>query len=94
LKKVAALLALLAFISCNRTAGRTQWQHMSQTDKTLYVKSLLGHEQALRAKGGNERAFPLPAEEYVRRIDAAYARGERRNVDELFESLAERRGGN
>ena len=64
---------------------------MSSSEKTLYVRTLLGHEKVKEAKGGNARAFDRPAEEYARRIDQAYARGERRDVDALFEEMGSRR---
>ena len=64
---------------------------MSSSEKTLYVRTLLGHEKVKEAKGGNGRAFHQPAEEYAKRIDAAYARGERRDADTLFEEMGAKR---
>jgi hypothetical protein len=64
---------------------------MSPDRKTLYVRTLLGREKVKEAKGGNTRAFDRPAEEYAKRIDAAYARGERRDADTLFEEMGSRR---
>lgn len=82
------LIILLLLVACARTtASRDDWQRMSHDEKTLYVRSLLGHEKAKERKGGNARRFDRPAEEYVKRIDDAYARGETRAVDEVFESL-------
>ena len=79
-------------LACARTtASRDDWQRMSTNEKTLYVRSLLGHEKAKERKGGNERAYDRPAAEYVKQIDEAYARGERRGVDEVFESLGSNR---
>lgn len=88
---VAALGALLVVVcACARTtATRDDWQRMSRDEKTLYVRSLIGHEQATAAKGGTSRSF-APPEEYVVRIDAAYAGGDRRDVDEVFASLVRR----
>jgi len=60
---------------------------MSGDEKTLYVRTLLGHEKVKDAKGGNGRAFDRPAAEYARRIDDAYARGERRDPAAVFEEM-------
>jgi len=60
---------------------------MSQNEKTLYVRTLLGHEKTREAKGGNDHVFPRPADEYTTRIDAAYAHGDQRNVDAIFEEM-------
>lgn len=64
---------------------------MSSRQKTIYVRSLIGHEEAKSAKGGNDRRFPLTADEYVRRIDAAYARGDRRDPATIFEEMGSTR---
>ncbi len=82
---IAALLLLLA---CNRTnIDRTEWQSMSPNEKLFYVRTLLGHEKAKEAKGGNDRVFTRAADDYVKRIDDAYAHGDRRNVDAIFEEM-------
>ena len=87
---LAAAFLLLA--ACAQThADRAHWQQMSSEDKTLYVRTLLGREKVKEAKGGNARVFDRPAEEYARRIDEAYARGERRDVDALFEEMGSKR---
>jgi hypothetical protein len=87
--KRAAALALLIFLACSPPhVDRARWLSMPPSEKVLYVKQLLGHEQAKAAKGGTPRAHPLPAEEYVRRIDAAYARGETRDVDAVFANIS------
>jgi len=57
---------------------------MTHDEKTLYVRSLLGHEKAKERKGGRAVSYPRDAEEYVRRIDAAYARGDGRAVEAVF----------
>ena len=57
---------------------------MPQSEKLLYVKSLLGAEKVKAAKGGNPRHFSRPADEYVKKIDAAYALGEQRPPNELL----------
>jgi predicted Fe-S protein YdhL (DUF1289 family) len=81
-------LVILLLLACHRTnIDRAQWQSMSPIEKTLYVRTLLGHEKTKEAKGGNDRVFRLPAEEYVRRIDAAYANGDQRSVDLIFEEM-------
>lgn len=76
------------FLSCNHTnIDRAEWQSMSPIEKTLYVRTLLGHEKAKEAKGGNDRVFLGNADDYVKRIDDAYARGDKRNVDAIFEEM-------
>jgi predicted Fe-S protein YdhL (DUF1289 family) len=86
---IATLLLLLA---CNRTnIDRAEWQAMPANEKTFYVRTLLGHEKAKEAKGGNDRVFKQDAEDYVKRIDDAYARGDRRNVDTIFEEMGTHR---
>ena len=87
-----AVSCVLLIAACAQTRlDRAEWQRMSPGRKTLYVRTLLGHQKVKEAKGGNARVFDRPAEEYVRRIDEAYARGERRDVDALFEEMGSRR---
>lgn len=84
-KRLAVAVLLLA--ACARTtATRDQWLRMSRDEKTLYVRSLIGHEQATAAKGGTPKRFGAP-EEYIAKIDAAYARGDKREVDPIFEEV-------
>ena len=86
----ALLLALL--LACAQPhVDRAQWQRMPADRKTLYVRTLVGREKVKEAKGGNARAFDRPAEEYARRIDEAYARGEQRDADTLFEEMGSKR---
>lgn len=81
------VIALLLF-ACSRTViTRARWESMPAAEKTLVVKTLIGGEKAKAAKGGNEKRFSRPADEYVHRIDAAYAHGERRDVNALFETM-------
>jgi hypothetical protein len=70
---------------------RRHWQTMSRDDRVLYVRSLIGKEKVKDAKGGNGRVFVRPAEEYVARIDEAYARGDSRTAEEIFETMGTRR---
>ena len=49
---------------------------MSANEKSLYVRTLLGHEKTKEAKGGNDRVFTRSIDEYVKGIDDAYARGD------------------
>jgi predicted Fe-S protein YdhL (DUF1289 family) len=84
---VTALLLLL-ILACHRTnIDRTQWQSMSANEKSLYVRTLLGHEKTKEAKGGNDRVFTRSIDDYVQSIDDAYARGDTRSVDAIFESM-------
>jgi predicted Fe-S protein YdhL (DUF1289 family) len=86
--RLRVMMVLLLLLACHRTnIDRTQWQSMSPNDKTLYVRTLLGHEKTKEAKGGNNRVFRQTADDYVKRIDDAYARGDRRNVDAIFEEM-------
>jgi hypothetical protein len=64
---------------------------MSASEKTLYVRTLLGHEKTKEAKGGNDRVFRRSVDEYVQGIDDAYARGDQRTVDAIFETMGRRR---
>jgi predicted Fe-S protein YdhL (DUF1289 family) len=83
---------VLLLTACARThVTREEWQRMSPDRKTLYVRTLLGHEKVKDAKGGNARVFDRPAAEYARRIDEAYARGERRDADAVFEGMGSKR---
>lgn len=87
-----AVSCLLLVAACAKThLDRTEWQRMSPDQKTLYVRTLLGHQKVKEAKGGNARLFDRTPEEYARRIDEAYARGERRDVDVVFEEMGVRR---
>jgi predicted Fe-S protein YdhL (DUF1289 family) len=84
----SALIALFLFAACGRTTiDRSHWQQMSANEKTLYVRSLLGHEQAKESKGGTPLVHPQRAEAYVQAIDAAYAHGETRDADTLFDTM-------
>jgi hypothetical protein len=84
---VTTLFLLLA-LACHRTnIDRAQWQSMSANEKSLYVRTLLGHEKTKDAKGGNDRVFPRSIDDYVKGIDDAYARGDTRTVDTIFETM-------
>jgi hypothetical protein len=85
-------LFLLLILACNRTnIDRAQWQSMSANEKSLYVRTLLGHEKTKEAKGGNDRVFRRSIDDYVKGIDDAYDRGDTRNVDAIFETMGSRR---
>ncbi len=60
---------------------------MSAEDRVLYVRSLVGAETAKDAKGGRGRTYARPVEDYVSAIDQAYARGDAREVHQIFEEL-------
>ncbi|HEY0139994.1 MAG TPA: hypothetical protein VGF48_03805 [Thermoanaerobaculia bacterium] len=86
--RVALLLLTLVLAGCSRdTLDRNEWQRMPHADRVLYVKSLLGAEKAKDAKGGTGKTFDRPAEDYVTEIDQAYARGDKREADEIFAEL-------
>ena len=83
---------LLLLLACHRTnIDRAQWQSMSANEKSLYVRTLLGHEKTKEAKGGNNRVFRRSVDKYVEAIDAAYAHGDQRTVDTIFETMGRRR---
>jgi hypothetical protein len=87
----ATALFLLLILACQRTnIDRTQWQSMSANEKSLYVRTLVGHEKTKDAKGGNDRVFTRSVDEYVKGIDDAYARGDTRTVDAIFETMGSR----
>lgn len=82
------LLSLALLLACARdTVSRDEWRHMPREDRVLYVKTLVAEEIAKDAKGERGRTRQRPPEEYVNEIDQAYARGDGRNVDEIFEGL-------
>ena len=87
LRTVSCALFVLAFACGRTTLDRSHWQRMSHDEKTLYVRSLLGHERAKESKGGTAPPHTRPAEEYVQAIDVAYARGDDRVVDAVFEAV-------
>jgi len=83
---------MVVCLACHRTnIDRAQWRSMSANEKSLYVRTLLGHEKTKEAKGGNDRVFTRSIDEYVKDIDDAYARGDTRTVDAIFESMGSRR---
>ena len=82
------VMVLLLLLACHRSnIDRAQWQSMPQNEKTLYVRTLLGHEKAKEAKGGNGRVYPRTADDYVKQIDDAYVHGDQRTVDAIFEEM-------
>jgi predicted Fe-S protein YdhL (DUF1289 family) len=92
MRRAIVTAAIVLALACQRTnIDRAQWQSMSPNEKTLYVRTLLGHEKTKEAKGGNDRVFSQTADDYVKRIDDAYARGDQRTVDAIFEEMGTRR---
>lgn len=78
----------MLFAACAQdTISRDEWQRMPSEDRVLYVQSLIGEERAKDAKGNRGRTYDRPAEEYVTAIEQAYARGDAREVHEIFEGL-------
>jgi predicted Fe-S protein YdhL (DUF1289 family) len=91
-KRALCIAAAFLILSCQRTnIDRAQWQSMSVKEKSLYVRTLLGHEKTKEAKGGNDRVFTRSIDDYVSGIDDAYSRGDTRSVDAIFESMGTRR---
>ena len=84
----ATILSLVLLAACSPdTVDPSEWQAMDRQAKILYVKSLVGAEKVKDAKGGGGRDYARPAAEYVAAIEAAYAAGDQRAVDEIFEGL-------
>ena len=82
------ILATLLLLACARdTISRDEWRRMPREDRVLYVQTLVAEEVAKDAKGDRGRVRQRPVEEYVNDIDQAYARGDVRAVDEIFEGL-------
>jgi len=91
-KRALCIAAAFLLLACHRTnIDRAQWQSMSPNEKTLYVRTLLGHEKTKEAKGGNARVFTRSIDEYVHGIDDAYAHGDTRPVDVIFETMGKAR---
>jgi hypothetical protein len=86
--KLITVLLLSLLLACSRgTVDRAEWQRMSHEDRVLYVRSMVGAEKVKDAKGATGRLYDRPPEEYVQQIDAAYARGDQREANEIFGEL-------
>ena len=86
---VALLLVFLLF-SCGRgEVSAERWNGMSQEEKNLIVKSLVGAEMVAARKGGTPATYSGSAEDYVKKIDAAYIRGDDRPVEDIWQELAD-----
>jgi hypothetical protein len=79
-------IALFVFACAKPEATRETWQSMTAEEKTIYVRSLMGAEKVKERKEGKIRKPTREAEEYVREIDAAYARGDTRAPDQIFDA--------
>ena len=90
-RRFALIIAAAVLVAACDRGGITpaRWQEMTVEQKTLVVKSLLGGETATARKGGPPRSYSGTAVEYVERIDAAYGRDDRRNVEEIWRDLAD-----
>ncbi len=84
-------VVVVAALSCINHVSRDRWQHMTPDAKRDYVVSMIGGENARRAKGGTGRTYSKPAQTYVRDIDDAYAHGDRRDPAVIFAELSDRR---
>ncbi len=86
----AAVLLVFAVLACSpRPMTRGRWLEAAPAERLVYVKALLGAEAAKEAKGGNPRRFSKLPSAYVEAIDHAYANGDSRTADKIFESLAD-----
>jgi hypothetical protein len=88
--RLLAAISMTLLFACAPHIDRAYWKEMPQSEKVLYVKSLLGAEKVKAAKGGDARRFSRPAEEYVQKIDTAYALGDRRAPNEVLGDLRDR----
>src|SRR5215212_8444011 len=86
-KKAALLLLVASLLACSNSVSRADWQRMSNDEKVIYVSSLMGAERVKDAKGGGGKRYDDTAEEYVARIDAAYARGDTRDPAAIFAEM-------
>ena len=59
-------------------------RHLGSKESLQALVYLLGAEKVKEAKGGHARHYSHPAEDYVKRIDAAYARGDSRDPGEIL----------
>lgn len=85
---ILGALVVTLLVSCvPAEVTATEWQRLSPDDRLLYVSSLLGEEKAKEAKGGGGKRYDLPAAEYVKKIDEAYARGDQRRPQEIFAEM-------
>ena len=84
-----AVVFLLLFLACSSHVTRDRWQQMSPSAKQVYVSSLIGGERAKNAKGGAGHRYSHSANDYVRRIDEAYSRGDNRDPAVIFAGLAD-----
>jgi hypothetical protein len=87
MRRLLVLTTLLLLACARDTISREEWRRMPREDRVLYVQTLVAEEVAKDAKGDRGRVRQRPAEDYVNEIDQAYARGDVRPVDEIFEGL-------
>lgn len=90
-RRIALLVTTALLVAaCDRGGvSAARWQEMSSEEKALVVSSLIGGETASARKGGQPASYSGTPEEYVERIDAAYGRGDRRNVEEIWRDLGD-----
>lgn len=89
----AAILVLTAALAAGACAqyevSPETWAAMTRREKEMVVLAQLGGEAAAGAKGGAVGRYERPAGEYVERIDALYAAGEPRSVQQIWPELSE-----
>ncbi|HSP15053.1 MAG TPA: hypothetical protein VLV78_09895 [Thermoanaerobaculia bacterium] len=81
----------LLLLACNSHVTRDRWQNMPPSEKTLYVRSMIGAEKVKHAKGGSGHEYRGQVEDYVKQIDEAYSHGDRRDPADIFAGLADHR---
>lgn len=88
---IAFFVVVLCCGCLARAASREEWQKMPPEEKRMYVRTLLGHEQVAERKGGVDTKHTAGIDEYVTRVDARYAAGDARTVDEVWRDLGEKK---
>jgi hypothetical protein len=89
--RVFATIAVALLFACSTEVTRDRWQLMPTSEKRVYVQSMIGAEKVKRAKGGGGRDYTEPVDEYVKKIDAAYAQGDKRDPADIFGELSDRK---
>lgn len=87
-----AIVIGLLLVACHGDAiPRSRWEKMSQSDKVMTVRSMMGHQQVANSKGGAPvPEYSKPVASYVAAIDAKYAAGDSRSANEIWNELVDR----
>ena len=89
MKKFVVAAIVAALLACGRPeVTRNDWTKMDAKEKTLVVRAIEGHQEAVYRKGGQKVEYHASVDEYIRKIDEQYARGDQRNVSAIWRDLA------